>query len=149
MSRQGTGGGHNARRDNQGFYELKGEEENMNEHQPRVVIVGGGFGGLAAAKALRWAPVEVILIDRTNHHLFQPLLYQVATSVLAPGQIAAPIRDILGKQRNTTVILGEVTAVNKEQRYIVANSESGVVFVEKRLWKIASDAPKSSSARSG
>ena len=98
------------------------EGENMNEHLPRVVIVGGGFGGLAAAKALRWSPVEVILIDRTNHHLFQPLLYQVATSVLAPGQIAAPIREILGKQRNTTVILGEVTAVNNEQRYIVASS---------------------------
>ena len=98
------------------------EGENMNEHLPRVVIVGGGFGGLAAAKALRWSPVEVLLIDRANHHLFQPLLYQVATSVLAPGQIAAPIREILGKQRNTTVILGEVTAVNKEQRYIVASS---------------------------
>ncbi|MBV8228045.1 MAG: FAD-dependent oxidoreductase, partial [Verrucomicrobia bacterium] len=94
----------------------------MNEHLPRVVIVGGGFGGLAAAKALCWSPVEVLLIDRANHHLFQPLLYQVATSVLAPGQIAAPIREILGKQRNTTVILGEVTAVNNEQRYIVASS---------------------------
>jgi len=57
---------------------------------PRVVIVGGGFGGLAAAKALKHSPVEVILIDRTNHHLFQPLLYQVATSVLAPGQISSP-----------------------------------------------------------
>src|SRR5215468_321113 len=89
---------------------------------PRVVIVGGGFGGLAAAKALRWAPAEVVALDRTNHHLFQPLLYQVATSVLAPGQIASPIRGILGKQRNTTVVLAEVTAVNKEQRYVVANS---------------------------
>ena len=89
---------------------------------PRVVIVGGGFGGLAAAKALRRAPVEVILVDRNNHHLFQPLLYQVATAVLAPGQIGSPIRGILGKQRNTTVILGEVTGVNREQRYIVANS---------------------------
>jgi NADH dehydrogenase FAD-containing subunit len=93
----------------------------MNEKLPRVVIVGGGFGGLAAAKALRWAPAEVILIDRTNHHLFQPLLYQVATSVLAPSQISAPIRGILGRQRNTTVILGEVTAVNKDQRFIVAS----------------------------
>jgi NADH dehydrogenase FAD-containing subunit/cytochrome bd-type quinol oxidase subunit 2 len=110
------------RRDNQGFYELKGEEKTMNEKLPRVVIVGGGFGGLAAAKALRWAPVEVILIDRTNHHLFQPLLYQVATSVLAPGQIGTPIRGILGKQRNTTVILGEVSAVNKDQRYVVAST---------------------------
>jgi len=94
----------------------------MNKHRPRVVIVGGGFGGLAAAKALRWAPVEVILIDRTNHHLFQPLLYQVATSVLAPGQIGTPIRGILERHRNTTVILGEVSAVNKDQRYVVASS---------------------------
>ena len=94
----------------------------MNEQLPRVVIVGGGFGGLAAAKALRRTPAEVILIDRTNHHLFQPLLYQVATSVLAPGQIGTPIRGILGSQKNTTVVLGEVSAVNKEQRYVVASS---------------------------
>jgi NADH dehydrogenase FAD-containing subunit len=94
----------------------------MPEQPPRVVIVGGGFGGLAAAKALRRAAVEVILVDRTNHHLFQPLLYQVATAVLTPGQIGSPIRAILGKQRNTMVILGEVTGVNKEQRYIVASS---------------------------
>jgi NADH dehydrogenase FAD-containing subunit/cytochrome bd-type quinol oxidase subunit 2 len=111
-----------ANRNNQGFYELEGEAETMNEKRPRIVIVGGGFGGLAAAKALRLTPAEIILIDRTNHHLFQPLLYQVATSVLAPGQIGTPIRGILGKQTNTTVILGEVTAVNKEQRYVVANS---------------------------
>jgi len=89
---------------------------------PRVVIVGGGFGGLAAAKALRRAPVEVVLIDRTNHHLFQPLLYQVATSVLTPGQIGWPIRNILRRQKNTTVFLGEVTGVDKERRYVVASS---------------------------
>ena len=106
---------------NQELYELKGEES-MNEHLPRIVIVGGGFGGLAAAKALRLSPAEVVLIDRTNHHVFQPLLYPVATSVLAPGQISAPIRGILGKQTNTTVILGEVMGVNKEQRYVIANS---------------------------
>src|SRR6185369_5227344 len=94
----------------------------MNEKLPRVVIVGGGFGGLAAAKALRRAPVEVILIDRTNHHLFQPLLYQVATSVLSPGQIGSPIRNVLRRQKNTTVILSEVTGVNKEERYVVASS---------------------------
>src|SRR6516162_8081655 len=70
----------------------------LNEHLPRVVIVGGGFGGLAAAKALRWSPVDVILIDRANHHLFQPLLYQVATSFLAPGQIAAPIPRFSGSR---------------------------------------------------
>ncbi|MBZ0089199.1 MAG: FAD-dependent oxidoreductase, partial [Thermoanaerobaculia bacterium] len=70
--------------------------------RPRVVIVGGGFGGLAAAKALRRAAVDVVLVDRTNHHLFQPLLYQVATAGLAPGDIAAPIRQILRAQKNTT-----------------------------------------------
>ena len=88
----------------------------------RVVIVGGGFGGLAAAKALRRAPVKVILIDRTNHHVFQPLLYQVATSVLAPSQISSPIRGILRQQKNTTVIMGEVTGVDKEQRCGFVNS---------------------------
>src|ERR1700733_2838902 len=86
--------------------------------QPRIIIVGGGFGGLAAAKALRNAPAEIILIDRSNHHLFQPLLYQVATSVLTPGQIGSPIRGILRNNRNTTVILGEVTGVNKEQKFV-------------------------------
>src|SRR5882724_99184 len=94
----------------------------MPEQLPRVVIVGGGFGGLAAAKALRRAPVEVILIDRNNHHVFMPLLYQVATAVLAPGQVGYPIRGIVGRQKNTTVILGEVTGVNKEERYVIASS---------------------------
>ena len=89
---------------------------------PQVVIVGGGFGGLAAAKALRKAPVQVILIDRTNHHVFQPLLYQVATSVLAPSQMSSPIRGILRKQKNTMVIMGEVTGVDKEQRCVFVNS---------------------------
>src|SRR6476619_5264571 len=92
------------------------KSENMPESLPRVVIVGGGFGGLAAAKALKNAPVKVILIDRTNHHLFQPLLYQVATSVLTPGQIGSPIRGIIGRHSNTTVILGEVTGADKSQR---------------------------------
>src|SRR6266704_3245064 len=96
--------------------------EIMNDHLPRIIIVGGGFGGLAAAKALGRSPAEVVLIDRTNHHVFQPLLYQVATSVLAPGQISAPTRGILGKQSNTTVIMAEVTGVNKEERYVLANS---------------------------
>jgi NADH dehydrogenase FAD-containing subunit len=89
---------------------------------PRVVIVGGGFGGLAAAKALGKAPVEVILIDRENHHLFQPLLYQVATSVLAPSQISSPIREILRKQKNTSVILGEVTGADKAHHCVFVNS---------------------------
>jgi len=93
----------------------------MTKRRPRVVVVGGGFGGLAAAKALRHAPVDVILLDRTNHHLFQPLLYQVATAVLTPGQIGSPIRGILRHQKNTTVALGEVTAVNTEQRSVLAS----------------------------
>ncbi|HXO36020.1 MAG TPA: NAD(P)/FAD-dependent oxidoreductase [Candidatus Acidoferrales bacterium] len=86
--------------------------------QPRIVIVGGGFGGLAAAKALKNTPAQVILIDRTNHHLFQPLLYQVATAALTPSQIATPIRSIFRKQKNVTVILGEVTGVDKERKCV-------------------------------
>ena len=94
----------------------------MPERKPVVIIVGGGFGGLAAARALKKAPVQVLLIDRSNHHLFQPLLYQVATSVLGPGQIASPIRSILKNNGNTTVLLGEVTGVNADTRTIVADS---------------------------
>jgi len=84
----------------------------------KVVIVGAGFGGLAAAKALRNTPASVVLIDRTNHHLFEPLLYQVATSVLTPGQIASPIRAIFRRQKNATVILGEVTGVDKDKKCV-------------------------------
>src|SRR6478752_2694972 len=84
----------------------------------RIVIVGGGFAGLAAARALRHADAEVILIDRRNHHIFQPLLYQVATAVLSPAEIAAPIRQIEQKQRNLTVMLAEVTAVDLSSRSV-------------------------------
>src|ERR1700746_4043206 len=93
----------------------------MTHQLPHVVIVGAGFGGLAAAKALRNTPAKVVLIDRTNHHLFQPLLYQVATSVLTPGQIATPIRSILRNQKNTTVIMGEVTGVDKDQKSVIVS----------------------------
>ena len=86
--------------------------------KPRIVIIGGGFGGLTAAKALRNTPAEITLIDRTNHHLFQPLLYQVATSVLSPAQIGSPIRGILRNHKNTTVILGEVTGVDKDRNCV-------------------------------
>ncbi len=82
------------------------------QKRPRVIIVGGGFGGLAVARALRDAPVEVIVIDRSNHHLFQPLLYQVATSILSPAQIATPIRQLLGSQTNASVFLAEVSGVD-------------------------------------
>jgi NADH dehydrogenase len=89
---------------------------------PHVVIVGAGFGGLAAAKALRRARVRISLVDRSNHHLFQPLLYQVATAALSPGQIATPTRSLLRKQRNVTVFMGEVTGVDKETRRIFATA---------------------------
>jgi len=105
----------------------------MRETIPRVVIVGGGFGGLGAAKALKNAPANVVLIDRTNHHLFQPLLYQVATSVLTPGQIGSPIRGILGKQQNTTVVLGEVNGVEKEKKFV------WVTDVDRRCVPVAYD----------
>jgi NADH:ubiquinone reductase (H+-translocating) len=94
----------------------------MPDGRPVVVIVGGGFGGLAAARTLRNAPVQVILVDRTNHHLFQPLLYQVATSELSPSHIASPIRGILKNSDNTIVLLGDVTGINVEARCIVADS---------------------------
>jgi NADH dehydrogenase FAD-containing subunit len=79
--------------------------------EPRIIIVGGGFGGLAAARALRKASARILLIDKTNHHVFQPLLYQVATSVLSPENIGAPIRHVLGRQANTTVLQCAVTGV--------------------------------------
>src|SRR5262245_6579712 len=88
---------------------------------PHVVIVGGGFGGLAAARALRRAPVHVTLIDRSNHHLFQPLLYQVATATLAPGDIATPIRELLRGQLNATVALAEVTGVDAERGRVLVD----------------------------
>lgn len=87
---------------------------------PHVVIVGAGFAGLHAARGLGDAPVKVTVIDRTNHHVFQPLLYQVATASLSPADISAPIRGVLGKQRNTDVILAEVTGVDvQEQRVLM------------------------------
>jgi len=89
--------------------------------QPRIIIVGAGFGGLAAGKALKNTPAEILLIDCKNHHLFQPLLYQVATSVLTPSQIATPIRSILRNQKNTTVIMGEVTGVDKDQKCVIVS----------------------------
>jgi NADH dehydrogenase len=86
----------------------------------RVVIIGGGFAGIAAARALRHADAEVLLIDRRNHHIFQPLLYQVATAVLSPAEIAAPLRELEAKQRNVNVLLAEVTGVDVASRTIEA-----------------------------
>src|SRR4029453_12883186 len=90
-----------------------------------VVIVGGGFGGLRAAEGLKSAPVDVTLIDRRNYHLFQPLLYQVATGSLSPGEIAAPLRSVFSRQKNTGVLLGEgveIEAVSK--RVVLADGAS-------------------------
>src|SRR3954447_14116235 len=90
--------------------------------KPRIVIVGGGFGGLAAAHPRRHAEAEVVLIARRNHHIFQPLLYQVATAVLSPAEIAAPIRQLELRQRNLSVLLAEVTDVDVASGTIEASS---------------------------
>jgi NADH:ubiquinone reductase (H+-translocating) len=87
----------------------------------RVVIVGAGFAGVAAARALARSEADVILIDRRNHHIFQPLLYQVATAVLAPSEIAAPVRHLVGRQKNLSVLLGDVTGVDLDARTVAVN----------------------------
>jgi NADH dehydrogenase len=90
----------------------------------RIVIVGGGFGGLATARALKRTSAEILLIDRANHHLFQPLLYQVATTVLSPAQIGSPIREIVRHQQNTIVILGQVVGLDKTKKCVfVSNAD--------------------------
>src|ERR1700748_3437468 len=97
----------------------------VRHDKPRIVIVGGGFGGIAAAKALRHCDAEVVVIDRRNHHIFQPLLYQVATAVLAPSEVAAPIRQLEAKQKNVSVLLAEGVGIDLGSRSIDANC-SGV-----------------------
>jgi len=85
---------------------------------PRVAIVGGGFGGLTTAAAVARLPVSVTVIDRKNHHTFQPLLYQVATAGLSPGEIAAPIRGVLRRYKNVSVLLGEVAGFDLDTRRV-------------------------------
>jgi NADH dehydrogenase len=96
-----------------------------SDTRARVVIVGGGFGGLQAAKALADAPVQVILVDRRNHHLFQPLLYQVATAALSPADIAQPIRSVLRGQANAEVLLADVDAIDVVAREVVLDDDAG------------------------
>jgi NADH dehydrogenase len=91
----------------------------------RVVIIGGGFGGLFAARALRRAPVEVIVVDRVGHHLFQPLLYQCATGILSEGQIAVPLRHVLRRYRNVGVGLAEVVDIDVENRRVIGRRIGG------------------------
>src|SRR5476651_1861909 len=97
--------------------------------EPRVVIIGGGFGGLSAARALRGAAVQVTLLDRRNHHVFQPLLYQVATAALSPGDISSPIRWILRRQRNVRVLLAEVTSIEDVVGDSPGSRQSGTVQI--------------------
>jgi NADH:ubiquinone reductase (H+-translocating) len=98
---------------------------NDQDNRRRVVIIGGGFAGLFAARGLRRAPVEVTLLDRAEHHLFQPLLYQCATGILSEGKIAAPLRAILRKNRNVEFVLAEVTGIDVERRQVLATRPAG------------------------
>src|ERR1700756_2635141 len=92
--------------------------------QSKVIIIGGGFGGLSAAQALKSAPVDVTLIDRRNYHLFQPLLYQVATGSLSPGEIASPLRGVLKRQPNTKVVMAEVVGFDLDRRRVLLGRQA-------------------------
>ena len=96
--------------------------------RPRIVIIGGGFGGIACAKALRSAPADVTLIDRNNYHLFQPLLYQVATAALSPADIAEPIRKMLRRQRNAEVLMAEVTGIDTAARAVLTGDGARIGY---------------------
>ena len=95
---------------------------------PRVLIIGAGFGGLAAAQALKDAPIELTILDRRNFHLFQPLLYQVATASLSPADIAAPIRSVLRGQANARVVLDKVVSVDRRTRCVVTENGRSIPF---------------------
>ena len=96
--------------------------------KPKIVVVGGGFGGLAAIKELRGLDAEITLIDRRNHHLFQPLLYQVATTSLGPSDIAWPIRQLLHNRQEVTTILGEVVGVDSNARQVQLASGKSIAY---------------------
>ena len=101
---------------------LEAKTKSVQRNAHHVVIIGGGFGGLYAAKTLRNAPVEVTLIDRRNFHLFQPLLYQVATGGLSPGDICSPLRGVLSSCKNINVLMTEATDILPEQRQVVLDN---------------------------
>ncbi len=96
--------------------------------RPRVVIVGAGFGGLEATKRLAKAPVDILIIDRHNYHLFQPLLYQVATAALSPADIAVPIRSILRDQANATMLLDEVVGIDRAARCVISRDDGRISY---------------------
>ncbi len=100
----------------------------MPEHPLRIVIIGAGFGGLSAAKGLAKANAQITLIDQQNHHLFQPLLYQVATAALTPAEIAVPIRAVLRGQKNVSVVMDRVTGVEIEQKRVLCASGQSHAF---------------------
>src|SRR5258708_20551643 len=100
----------------------------MGEHTPKVVILGGGFGGLAAARELRDAPVSITLVDRRNHHLFQPLLYQVATASLNASDVAEPIRKVLADQPNAAVLLADVDHIDVGNRTLTFAAGDGLTY---------------------
>ena len=104
--------------------------------RPRVVVLGGGFGGLSTVQALRRAPVDITVIDQRNHHLFQPLLYQVATAGLSPAEIAAPIRAIVGRFPNVRVLLGQVTGVDAARRRVGIEDASARTVPYDTKWLI-------------
>src|ERR1700742_5067431 len=96
--------------------------------RPRVVVIGAGFGGIYAAKRLGKLPVDVTVVDRKNHHTFQPLLYQVALAVLSPGEIAQPIRSILRDNKNTEVVMDEVTGFDTDARRVYLKSGAELIY---------------------
>ena len=104
------------------------ETSGSASRRPRVVVVGAGFGGIHAAQGLGKLPVDVTVLDRKNHHTFQPLLYQVALAVLSPGDIAQPIRSILRNNSNTEVLMDEVVSIDKEARRVHTKSVAQVMY---------------------
>src|ERR1700757_2182962 len=97
-------------------------EQNVAAARPRIVIIGAGFGGLSAAKELAGASFDVTIVDQHNYHLFQPLLYQVATAALSPADIASPIRGIVGRERNISVVLADVSGIDLDRREVIAEA---------------------------